>query len=120
MLAEKYANFQRLLSANNAVLALMTDMEEKLSGDFIFDLQYIRANVSHLAEGTATLVDALNGLGDRRYEGLIDAFRCIIAEVEGVLNQRREIQKAPLTISFEALDLQMAELVGGKNATWGR
>ena len=53
----------------------MTDMEEKLSGDFIFDLQYIRASVSQLAEETATLVDALNGLGDQRYEGLIDAFR---------------------------------------------
>ena len=119
VLAEKYANFQRLLSANNAILALMTDMEEKLSGDFIFDLQYIRASVSQLAEETATLVDALNGLGDHRYEGLIDAFRRIIAEVEGVLNQRREIQKAPLTISFDELDLEKAELVGGKNANLG-
>jgi pyruvate,water dikinase len=119
VLAEKYANFQRLLSANNAILALMTDMEEKLSGDFIFDLQYIRASLSQLAEETATLVDALNGLGDQRYEGLVGAFRRIIAEVEGVLNQRREIQKAPLTISFDELDLQKAELVGGKNANLG-
>ena len=98
----------------------MTDMEEKLSGDFLFDLQYIRASVSQLAEETATLVDALNGLGDHRYEGLIDAFRRIIGEVEGVLNQRREIQKAPLTISFDELDLEKAELVGGRTPTWGR
>jgi pyruvate,water dikinase len=119
LLAEKYANFQRLLAANNTILALMTDMEEKLSGDFIFDLQYIRASVSQLAEETATLVDALNGLGDQRYEGLIDAFRRTIAEVEGVLSQRREIQKAPLTISFDELDLEKAEVVGGKNANLG-
>ena len=64
-------------------------------------------------------MDALNNLGDHRYEGLIDAFRRIIAEVEGVLNQRREIQKAPLTISFDQLDLEMAEMVGGKNANLG-
>jgi pyruvate,water dikinase len=119
LLAEKYANFQRLLSANNAVLALMTDMEEKLSGDFLFDLQYIRASVGQLAEETATLVDALNNLGDHRYDGLVDAFRRIITEVEDVLNQRREIPKAPLTISFDHLDVEMAEMVGGKNANLG-
>ena len=119
VLAEKYANFQRLLSANNAVLALMTDMEEKLSGDFLFDLQYIRANVGHLAQETATLVDALNNLGEQRYEGLVEAFRRIIAEVEDVLNQRREIQKGPLTRSFDELNLDLAEEVGGKNANLG-
>jgi pyruvate, water dikinase len=119
LLAEKYANFQRLLSANNAVLALMSDMEEKLSGDFLFDLQYIRASVGDLAQETSVLVDALNGLGDHRYEGLIDAFRRIIAEVQGVLNQRREIQKAPLTMSFDELDLEKSDLVGGKNANLG-
>jgi len=107
------------LSANNAVLALMTDMEEKLSGDFLFDLQYIRASVSQLAEETAILVDALNNLGDHRYDGLVDAFRRIITEVEDVLNQRREIPKAPLTISFDHLDVEMAEMVGGKNANLG-
>ena len=89
VLAEKYANFQRLLSANNAILALMTDMEEKLSGDFIFDLQYIRASVSQLAEETASLVEALNNLGDHRYERLIESHRRIIGEVQEALNQRR-------------------------------
>jgi pyruvate,water dikinase len=118
-LAEKYAHFQRLLAANNAVLALMTDMEEKLSGDFLFDLQYIRANIGHLAQETATLVDALNNLGEHRYEGLAEAFRRISAEVEDVLNLRREIQKAPLTLSFDELNLDLAEKVGGKNANLG-
>ena len=118
-LGEKYANFQRLLAANNAVLTLMADMEEKLSGDFLFDLQYIRASVSHLASETAALVEALNNLGDQRYGNLIDAFRRIIGEVESVLSQRREIPPAPLTLSFEQLHLEMAEMVGGKNANLG-
>ncbi|MCL4501533.1 MAG: PEP-utilizing enzyme [Deltaproteobacteria bacterium] len=118
-MAEKYAHFQRLLSANNAVLALMTDMEEKLSGDFLFDLQYIRASVSQLGEETATLVEALNSLGDHHYENLIASRRRIISEVNEALNQRREIQAAPLTISFDRLNLEMAETVGGKNANLG-
>ncbi|MFA5110779.1 MAG: PEP/pyruvate-binding domain-containing protein [Desulfobaccales bacterium] len=118
-LAEKYANFQKLLAANNAVLSLMTDMEEKLSGDFLFDLQYIRASVSQLTQETATLVEALNNLGDHRYQGLIEACRRISVEVEDVLNRRREIPPAPLTMAFDQIYLEMAEMVGGKNANLG-
>jgi pyruvate,water dikinase len=119
VLAAKYAHFQRLLAANNAVLALMTDMEEKLSGDFIFDLQYIRAGVGQLAQETAILVEALNNLGDHRYQALTDSCQRITGAVAEVLEQRREIQKAPLTIPFEQLNLEMADLVGGKNANLG-
>ena len=118
-LAEKYSHFQRLLAANNTVLALMTDMEEKLSGDFLFDLQYIRASVSQVAQETGIIVEALNGIGEGRYEDLSEAFRRISREVEDALNQRREIQKAPLTISIDRLDLEMAEMAGGKNANLG-
>ncbi|MBI4796094.1 MAG: phosphoenolpyruvate synthase, partial [Deltaproteobacteria bacterium] len=118
-LAEKYANFQRLLGANNAVLTLMADMEEKLSGDFLFDLQYIRASVSQLGAETATLVEALNNLGDHRYGALVDSFRRIIGEVEDVLSRRREIPKAPLIMSLDQLNLEDAEKVGGKSANLG-
>ena len=118
-MADKYTNFQRLLAANNAVLTLMADMEEKLSGDFLFDLQYIRAGVSQLAAETAALVESLNNLGDHRHAALVDAFRRIIGEVEDILNRRREIPKAPLTISLDHLNLEMAEMVGGKNANLG-
>ena len=72
-LAEKYTHFQALLSANNQVLTLMADMEEKLSGDYLFDLQYIRAAVSQLHQETGQLVDALNGLGGNRYGALAEA-----------------------------------------------
>ncbi len=118
-MAKKYANFQRLLAANNAVLSLMADMEEKLAGDFLFDLQYIRAGVSQLAGETANLVEALNNLGDQRYEALTAAARSIIGEVEETLKLRREIPQAPLTMSLDQLDLETAEMVGGKSANLG-
>jgi hypothetical protein len=40
-LVAKYTHFQTLLSASNQVLTLMADREEKLSGDCLFDLQYL-------------------------------------------------------------------------------
>jgi len=118
-LAAKYTHFQALLSANNQVLTLMADMEEKLSGDYLFDLQYIRAAVSQLQQETGQLVEALNGLGRNRYQGLSEALARISREVEEVLTRRREIPVAPLVIDFEALDAGMGDVVGGKNANLG-
>ena len=118
-LAGKYAHFQELLAANNQVLGLMADMEEKLSGDYLFDLQYIRATVSQLHLETGKLVDALNGLGGYRYQALTEALGRIRREVDEVLNRRREIPPAPLVIFFEDLDAGMGDVVGGKNANLG-
>jgi len=118
-LAGKYTHFQALLSANNQVLTLMADMEEKLSGDYLFDLQYIRAAVSQLHQATGQLVDALNGLGGNRYGALAEALARISREVEEVLTRRREIPSAPLVMDFKALNAGMADMVGGKNANLG-
>ena len=97
----------------------MADMEEKLSGDYLFDLQYIRAAVSQLHQETAKLVDALNGLGGNRYQGLSEALDRISREVEEVLTHRREIPAAPLVIDFEDINAAMGDVVGGKNANLG-
>jgi pyruvate,water dikinase len=118
-LAEKYTYFQRLLAANNRALALMADMEEKLSGDYLFDFQYLRATVSQLREETAALVVALNGLGEGRYQALTQALGHINDEVEEVLNRRREIPTGPLVLFFDDLNQEMVEVVGGKNANLG-
>jgi pyruvate,water dikinase len=118
-LAEKYRHFQRLLTANNQVLALMTDMEEKRSGDYIFDFQYIRSSVDQMREETLALVEALNGMGGNRYQALTHVSEQILHEVENILQRRKEIPVAPLVFSFDELDLEMADMVGGKNAGLG-
>ncbi|MBM4273772.1 MAG: phosphoenolpyruvate synthase [Deltaproteobacteria bacterium] len=118
-LEAKYLHFQRLLSANNQVLSLMADMEEKLSGDYLFDFQYIRSTVSQVCGETEALVAALNGMGGGAYGDLIGAFSRIKQEVEAVLHHRREIPVAPLVLSLDQVDATMAEVVGGKNANLG-
>ncbi len=40
-LQEKFVHFRRLLDNNNQALEIMADMEEKLSGDYVFDSSYI-------------------------------------------------------------------------------
>ncbi len=118
-LAEKYQHFLRLLAANNQVLALMTDMEEKLSGDYLFDFQYIRSTVDQMRTETRALVEALNAMGGGRYQDLVQISQEIFQEVEAILQRRREIPEAPLVLPLEELDLTMADIVGGKAANLG-
>jgi pyruvate,water dikinase len=118
-LAARYAHFQRLLRANNDILAVMTDMEEKLSGEYLFDLAYIRTSVTRMLEETGILVDSLNGLGENRYGNLRQAAAQLGQEVEALLHRRREIAPGPLIVDFADLDLDQAETVGGKNANLG-
>jgi pyruvate,water dikinase len=118
-LEKRYAHFQRLLHANNQVLAIMADMEEKLSGDYLFDFEYIRSTVQKLIIETSALVEALNGLGDDRYQDLVEACNRISKDIDNVLTSRREIPLAPPVIFFEDLDATKVELVGGKNANLG-
>ncbi len=118
-LEERYAHFQRLLHANNQVLTLMADMEEKLSGEYLFDFEYIRAAVHQLLEETAALVEALNGLGNQRYLELHQALERIGRRVEEILTSRREIPTAPLVVFFDELDTTQVEVAGGKGANLG-
>ena len=101
------------------MLALMADMEEKLSGDFLFDFEYIRATVQKLGQETLALVTASNGLGADRYQDLVEASGRISQDIEKVLTSRREIPPAPPVLFFEALDASKVEMVGGKNANLG-
>jgi pyruvate, water dikinase len=118
-LEERYAHFQRLLQANNQVLTLMADMEEKLSGEFLFDFEYIRSTVQKLAQETTALATSLNGLGSNRYQELMEACGRITQEIDNILTSRREIPQAPFVMFFEELDAGKAEMVGGKNANLG-
>lgn len=118
-LGERYAHFQSLLHANNQVLALMADMEEKLSGEYLFDFEYIRASVEQLLQETSTLVEALNGLGNQRYEELREALVRIRGAIEAILTSRREIPVAPPILFFEDLGTDKIQEAGGKGANLG-
>lgn len=118
-LAERYAHFQKLLKANNAALALMADMSEKLSGDFLFDMAYIKEATTRLLEETRNLVDALNVLGENRYQNLTRVWEQLGRELVEILEHRREIPVAPLVLDLAALDLTKVDLVGGKSANLG-
>jgi pyruvate,water dikinase len=66
----KFQHFRRLLENNTLALEIMADMEEKLSGDFLFDRVYLQTQAERLGDSVSQIVAELNLLTDNRYPEL--------------------------------------------------
>ena len=102
-LREKYYAFQKLLSTNNQVLELMADMEEKLSGEYLFDIHYIKTTVRLLGGGVAKIIENLNLLSRNRYALFIKTHTDISEEIEQILEYKMEVPVSDLTVPLEQL-----------------
>ncbi len=119
LLLKKYSSFQELLSNNNTILELMADMEEKLSGEFLFDRHYITHKTTEIAAGVKTIIDRLNDISDNKYAVLHDIFPDIISKIEKFLTRGSEIPVSSYTIPFDEITREMVDRLGGKNANLG-
>ncbi len=61
----KYRSFQNLLEKNNLTLELMADMEEKMSGEYLFDRHYIDANWRLISNNVLQIIENLNILSKK-------------------------------------------------------
>ena len=115
----RYEAFQRLLHDNNAVLELMADMEEKSSGDFLFDMNYIEKTVSLSIEKVSSIISNLNIISHDRYKALNSSFEQIKGNIEHVVRQRMVIPPADLVIPLSSVTSDMTLIAGGKMANIG-
>ncbi|OGW38983.1 MAG: hypothetical protein A2Y97_04970 [Nitrospirae bacterium RBG_13_39_12] len=90
-LQKKYLYFQKMLSETNAVRMIMADMEEKLSGDYLFDMHYLRSNLNILSNKMPIIIDSLHEISDGKYSELYDVFKKADSEIQAILNKKREI-----------------------------
>src|SRR3972149_9541957 len=112
LLKKRYQFFQELLSNNNTVLELMADMEEKLSGEFLFDRHYINQRISGIAGGVKVIVDRLNEISNNKYAVLHGRFLEIILKIETFLTSRSEIPVSSYTIPLDEITKGMIEKLG--------
>ena len=118
-LKAKYQAFQQLLSKNNEVLSLMADMEEKLSGEYLFDRNYIRTSVQQIAKDVYMIIESLNALSGNKYSRLLSVYDRIKPEIEKTLEYKVEVPVSDLTVSLENLSGHMVGIAGGKSAHLG-
>jgi pyruvate,water dikinase len=115
----KFDHFRRLLENNTQALELMADMEEKLSGDYLFDTVYLRSQAERLGDNVSRLVTELNLLTDNRYPELRSICQNIQEEISRELIAAPVIPETPYILPLTALTREMASSVGAKMANLG-
>ncbi|UCE66478.1 MAG: hypothetical protein JSU85_00255 [Candidatus Zixiibacteriota bacterium] len=115
----KFNNFLEILHNNNAVLKNVSDMEEKLQGEYLFDLNYIRSLVSEIRRGVIAIINNMTALGGDRYKKLKECYAKIDAEIARILPGGRPIEEDEYIRFFDNIRRENAYSVGSKNAQLG-
>ncbi len=118
-LREKFVSFRELLESNNQALAIMADMEEKLSEDFLFDRGYLEQQVERLRHHLSRIVAEMNHLSQDRYQDLIPIYQELQGEIDRELVTVPAIPETPYILPLQALTREKAAGVGGKMANLG-
>ncbi|MDH5201763.1 MAG: PEP-utilizing enzyme, partial [Nitrospirota bacterium] len=116
---KRYQYFQELLASNNSVLETMADLEEKLSGEFLFDTHYIESRIKLIAQEVKNSIDKLNAIARGRYRALYERFDHINSQIQHLLTRKAEIPVSSYIIPFDEITKEMADRVGSKNANLG-
>ncbi len=116
---EQFKNFQALLEQNNQVLQVISDMEEKSHGEYLFDLNYIRLSLDKVRKGIREIIEQMIMLGGSRYDSMRSCFAGIDAEISQLLPGSRTVEETPYILWFEQLGREHALCVGSKNAQLG-
>jgi len=116
LLKEKYLYFQRVLNENNRALSIMADLVEKLSGEYLFDMNYVQTNVRDVSEAVSEIIKNINALSDGKYSQLEEVYNQIREKIEKILISKIEIPETDFTIPIESLDKDSVLIAGGKIA----
>lgn len=115
----RYHSLQEILYYNNDILKLIGELEDKLSGDKLFGLDFIKGIAGKITLNTFQLIKATNHIGDNRYDTLYAKLELINRDIEQML----DVSKTPSTqapvLPYRDITRDMLDAVGGKNATLG-
>ncbi|MBM4294165.1 MAG: hypothetical protein FJ126_04585 [Deltaproteobacteria bacterium] len=118
-LQDRFQHFRHLLEANNQALEIMADMEEKLSGDFLFDTGYLYNQSRNLGEQVSRMAAELNGLTGNQYPELPRICQKLLEEMQQELAKVPGIPETPYVLPLAALHRDLAPAVGSKMANLG-
>ena len=111
-----FAEFKKSLKLNNQILDLIADANNKLSGDYIFDEQYIQSTCKELTDLMRQLIVTLNHLTDQKFLDLYSSFHQIEEEINGLLKGQTLNQVSDFILPYSAVSRNLTDSVGGKNA----
>lgn len=111
----KFYSFQSLLSINNDILIIMTNLEKLEESKHIFILEDLRVQIIMLEVKIYKLIRNLNELCENKYIDFYDRLKNILNNI----SEKLQPQNMPLTLPFGKISKEMSMLVGGKNSHLG-
>ncbi len=110
-----FERFKNVLESNNRALETITDMGEKLGGDYLFDIVYVRNAYSHLKEDMVNSLRSFDELTQDRYQRLHEVFKHIDSLITDMVDRASPTAASPV-LFFEDIPWGTPQVVGGKNA----
>jgi pyruvate,water dikinase len=116
---ENFSNFLTILENNNRVLKIISDMEEKSQGEYLFDINYIRSSLADVRSGVLGITEGMVALGGERYEPLRDRYAHINDEISRFFPENKPVEKDEFAIPLEDVGREKSWSVGSKGAQLG-
>ncbi len=114
-----FSKFQQILQGNNTVLEILGQMEDKLSGEYVFDINYIRSSCETMSETVYRIIYALNILSNNAYPELFSRYEAIQFELSEIIEGKRALASDRLVVPLDEVSSDLEELVGSKSARLG-
>ena len=115
----KYASFKDILASNSELLNIITDIEEKLRGQEVFGMSYVRAQATKAVFHTLKMVKSLDDLSGNYFATLFPTIERINAHIKEELGKRKELTVTAWILPYSDITRDMVDSVGGKNANLG-
>ncbi len=116
---EKFQIFRRLLYKHDNIIRMISDMEEKAQGEYLFDLHYIKSNLRKIQADTYDAIELMVMMGGDKYKSLEQVADNIFSDLEQIIPLTGTIREGDLVISYDKLGREQIRSVGSKNAQLG-
>lgn len=114
-----YRNFRSLLTANNNALELMAEMEETLTRGQPFGMALVRGHATAISVNVYKMIHNLIDLSGGKYMGLLDSFKRISEEMEGILARQPQVPEGSYVLPLSEATKDDADMAGAKMANLG-
>ncbi len=116
---EKFQIFRQLLYKHDNVLRMISDMDEKAQGEYLFDLHYIKSSLRKIQSDTYDAIELMVKMGGDQYKALVQVTDNIFSDLEQIIPITGTIKEDDLVISYDKLGREQIRSVGSKNAQLG-
>jgi len=115
----RYAQFKELLVANSELLNTLSEIDEKLKGESVFGITFIRKQANKALQQAFQMTKCLCVMSGGKYKELYSALERINLEIKTILAERKIDQVQDSVMPYGEISLKDADWVGGKSANLG-